>query len=388
MNGDSIPKIACPKCGEMMNADARYCMRCGTINPNLETNKILKKNIQTTIDEYKSGKAPLIKEKSSIAAAANNTGNRTFAFYVTYLLYIVTLIVIGFSAYKNGINTLDFLIISEYPELVIIVSLIFIYIYSTELIFMKCNKQWWAGFIPIYNLMITGDITFHNQYIGLLSLVPVIGQIFMLVMFYKLGEKFKYNGWLTMIFFVIALPIIGLSDHLYEGKVYVTEGDQRSLEKDYRHKKIFVTTFMLFFLCGIALFLMGNMGKVRKTNETIEKTYYVLASKRVVEVVKKSVEENQINCASVTYSADSGVYYISYPDVGNEIHLPLYMMREAIAAYVKIDNSVQPTQYYVSMTDGKYGFQETAIDEITTDTVKNYTSLNVVPSDNVCRIVK
>ena len=43
------PKIPCPKCGELMYADARYCMRCGTINTANESNiKIIKGNTVCT----------------------------------------------------------------------------------------------------------------------------------------------------------------------------------------------------------------------------------------------------------------------------------------------------------------------------------------------------
>ena len=92
-------KIPCPKCGELMNATARYCMKCGTINPNLETNRVLTKSIQKSINDYKSGKSPLLNEGNSNIGIANNTGNRKFAFYVTYLLYLFCIIVTGLVTY-------------------------------------------------------------------------------------------------------------------------------------------------------------------------------------------------------------------------------------------------------------------------------------------------
>ena len=214
MNEERIP---CPKCGQPMQKSARYCIHCGTINAAYETNKKVVSAINKSIADYNTGKMPLIKEKNKGAAIANNTGNRKLAFILTYLLYLLMIIMTGIATYLTGVNTFDILIMSSYPMTIILISVMFLYIYSIELIFMKCNKPWCDGLVPIYNLIVLGDITFHKKYIGLLSFVPIIGQIFLLVMLYKLGEKFKYSGLLTMLFSILFIPIIGYSDHLYEG---------------------------------------------------------------------------------------------------------------------------------------------------------------------------
>lgn len=379
-------KIPCPKCGEMMNATARYCMKCGTINPNLETNRVLTKSIQKSINDYKTGKSPLLNESNSNIGIANNTGNRKFAFYVTYLLYLFCVIVIGLATYLTGINTLDLLIISSYPMTVILLSIAFLYIYGIELVFMKCNKPWWAGLVPIYNLMVLGDIAFHNKYIGLLSFVPIIGQLFLLVVLYQIGVKFKYNGLLTALLSVVYIPIIGYGDHLYEGKTFVSTSDNKSLEKDYRYKKIFFGTLILLLLGGVALFIMGNMGKVRKANRAINGTYYVLASSKIAKQVSEAAENSTFQCFGAEYNPNAGVYYVVYGDVGDKIHLPLYMMREAISGYAKIDNDKNPREISISLTDGIYGFRETLESEIDADTVREYTSLEDVPTNQVCEI--
>lgn len=379
-------KIPCPKCGELMNATARYCMRCGTINPNLESNRVLTKSIQKSINDYKAGKTDLLPGQKSNIGIANNTGNRKFAFYVTYLLYLLFIIVTGLSTYLTGINTFDLLIISSYPMIVIFLSIIFLYIYGIELVFMKCNKPWWGGLVPIYNLMVLGDIAFHNKYIGLLGLVPVIGQLFILVVFYQIGVKFKYNGILTALLSVIYIPIIGYGDHLYEGMTFVSTGDSKSLEKDYRYKKVFFGTLVLLLICGVVLFVMGNMGKVRKANRAINGTYYVLTSSKMTKQVGEAAENNQLRCSGVEYNPNSGIYYVNYLDVGEKVHLPLYMMRDVISGYVKIDNNKSPRELSISLTDGTYGFAETLESEISIDTVTEYTSLEGIPTNLICEI--
>ncbi|MBQ6497217.1 MAG: zinc ribbon domain-containing protein [Bacilli bacterium] len=380
------PKIPCPKCGELMYADARYCMRCGTINTANESNKALKKAVQQSINSYKAGKTPLINEGNTQTAIASNTGNRKFAFMVTYFLYLGIILLTGIATYLTGINSFDLLIISTYPMTVLLLSVFFIYIYSIELIFMKCNKPWWAGLVPIYNVMELGDIAFHNKYVGLITLIPGVGILFLLAMFYKIGDRFNYNAFITMILSLIYIPVIGFSDHLYEGKAYVSSNDDRSLEKDYRNKKIFFTTAVLLLLGAAILLVMGNMGKLRKTHQSISDVYFVLASQRTIKAVKKAVEEDRIECDNVKYNSTEGIYYLRYNDVSDIVHLPFYMLRDPIGAYIKIDNTQKPRVYYISMSDGSYGFKETIEGEVTKDIVTEYPTLDIISNKNVCII--
>lgn len=386
MNGDTQERIPCPKCGELMYRTARCCTHCGTINPDYVQNKNLLKTIQKSISEYQTGKMPLIKEKSGQAQTANNTGNRIFAFYVTYLLYILFIVATAISSYITGITSFDILIMSTYPLTIVTVSVMFLYIYSIELVFMKCNKPWWGGLVPIYNLMVLGEIAFHKKYIGLLSLIPGLGLIFLLVMLYKIGEKFKFSGLLTALFSIIVIPYLGFSDRLYEGKVYVSSNDAKSLEKDYRNKKIFLSTLVLLIICGTVLFLMGNMGKVRKSGKIIKGSYYVIASKQALRDTKKAVEAGNIDCGDVTYNSSAGNYYISYTDLGKSVYLPLYMMRNPISAYVRIDNDKNPSEYYVSMSDGEYGFKETIESDIVPEDVGEYNQVDSLVGKTVCTI--
>lgn len=367
MNGETDTKVICSNCGKKISKSTKYCMHCGAANP----------------EAFNVGDQALANDR---AAIANNTGNRSFAFFVTYIIYLGLILITGVGAYLTGVTSFDILIVSTYPMTMIAITVMFIYIYSIELIFMKCNKPWWAGLIPIYNLIVLGDITFHKKYIGLLCFVPIVGQIFLIVMIYKLGKCFKYNGVLTVLLSIIYVPIIGFSDHLYEGKAYVTSGDAKSLEKDYRRKKIFFSTLILFLLIGTVLFIMGNMGKVRKTQKTINASYYVIASNQALKQVKKAVENNTLVCDETNYDANKGVYYVYYPDLGDSVFLPLYVARDVISAYVKIDNNKNPREYYVSMTDGKQGFAETIESEISMDTVSDYTTLVEPPKGNTCRV--
>lgn len=389
MNGDNGYTITCPKCGNEMNSNARYCMKCGYINTEHESNKSMKKYVKNVKTTYQVGSGDIItnNENNSGISIATNTGNKKLAFFVTYFIYLLIVVLSLYSTISNGVNSLDTLIISYFPIMLITISIMFLYIYSFELVFMKCNRPWWIGLIPIYNLIVLSDIVFHKKYIGILVLIPGINILFILIVLYKLGKKFNYNGILTVLFSFIFIPLMAYSHHVYEGKTYI-EGGEKTLEKDYKLKKIFLTTIIIFIVVGIILYIMSNIGSVKKAGQLFGNSYYIMANKKMLKVVKNGVENNRINCKNGTYNEHTGVYYVYYADLGENMYLPLYMTRESIEAYVKIDNNVSDikTKYYSSMSDGKYGFAETAEEVITLETVKEYPTLSYDQNAITCEI--
>ena len=381
MNNDEGYTIYCSRCGEPMKSNARYCMKCGNLNSNHEANKNMMpyiKDNDKNNNTYQIGSGKFIvgqnQSNQSREAFANNTGNKRVCFWLNYVIFIFTLL-IAFLISKDSITDFTTLAISPLPVVAIITSLYFLYVYSIELIFMKCNKPWWAWFIPVYNLMILGEITFQNKKIGLIGLIPIIGQIFFLVMIYKLGTQFKYSGLLTVLFSFIFIPIIGFGSNTYDGKTYIT-GEEKELEKEYKAKKIFLSTIILFLGAGLVLMVIANMSSVEKSKQLFGNWYYVSASKRIVNKIDKSIDKGLISCGNYEYSNTKGVYYFRFRDLSDEIYLPLSLLREEIDTYVKVDNNGDTTKYYISMSDGTYGFSETLIDEVDMEKITEYKQLN------------
>ena len=121
------------------------------------------------------------------------------------------------------------------------------------------------------------------------------------------------------------------------------------------------------------MFIFLNQSKVESGANDVRNYYYVLAGKRLVNVAQKKISENKVSCINSNYSSDSGVYYFAFYDVGTEISLPFYFMREVMGGYVKVVNESGISSYYVSVGDGKYGYEDILIDELTTDSVvENY----------------
>lgn len=366
--------MICPRCGAEMNSNSRYCLKCGNLNYEHEANKNMRPFIENNKETYQVGSGNFIvesnnKDVNDNISLANNTGSEFLCFIVTYLIYILLFGGIGLLFFKEMGYDINAFLASSFPLISIGLTITFIYIYSFELIYIKCNKRWWSGLIPIYNNMVLADITFQKQWIGLLVLIPVVGEIVLLVMLYKLGKDFKYNGILVAILSFIFIPLIGLGDHSYRGYTFIGEEGKISLEKRYSYKKTFLMTSLLIFVLSLGSYIYSNISVIKEYKAG--NYYYVLASSKMLDNTKKIIQEGASNCES-TYSNIAGVYYFTYPDVGDVVHLPFYYLREPISGYVKVDNTMGEAKYYVTLSDGELGFYEIDSNSITKDVVTNY----------------
>lgn len=379
--------IYCPRCGAEMKASSRYCMKCGCLNYDHPENANMRQYIgNNNTESYVVGSGQSILGNVSNGAVtqgiANNTGNKLLCFCLNYFIYLffvggcllLTLISVNFDVMK----VLD----SIFPYFAVIFSIVFFYCYSMQLIYMKANQRWWSSFVPIYSQMKLSEIVFNNELLGLCTFIPLVGSIFALVMNYKLAEKFGYNGWLMLFFPEIIIPLIAFGSSSYDGRTFVDPDVKNSTEKEYGRKKIFLITCFLFFAVGVACIIYSNMSSVEKASGDIEKSYYKKATDKVIRGTKAHIAAGDISCDG-DYNSMNGVYYFYYGDVGSDFNLPLSITREAIEAYVKVVNVNGVSSYYISMTDGKYGYPETLSDKVSIDTITKYKTLNYSSSDGM-----
>ena len=389
MNNDQ-DTIYCPRCGEPMSVNARYCMKCGNLNYNHELNQSMRKHMsKQDVTSYQVGSGKMILNGGNDEGGvriATNTGSIILCFLFYYLLFIVIMIFSLYYILKD--NSLDLITItySFFPCVSVLVSTFFLYIFSKSLLFTKCNKPWWAAVIPIYNIFILAEITFHKKKYGIISLIPIVGIIFIFVMLYKLGKQFKYNGLITVVLPIIMIPLIGLGTSRYEGYVFTPKDGSLGVERNYKLKKIYVITMIIFILIGIGLYTYRNFSKVKYNSRILGNTYYVYASKRLVYKVKKNIEKKKIVCSDSDYIANSGVYYFYYSDLRRSgIYLPLSYLLDTIEGYVKVDNTEMMPVYYVSITDLNYGIPEVPFNDVHYDSVVEMNNLDFDTSThNVC----
>lgn len=387
--------IYCSRCGSEMKASSRYCMKCGNLNYDHPDNVTMKKLLgkDQVADSYQVGSGKFIlgnvgsNSNNVVQSIANNTGSKALCFYLTFGVYLLIILVSLWSAFAGRDVSIDTLLSSSFPIIACVYSLVFLYIYSIELLFMKANKRWWSGLVPIYNVMVLSEIAFNKKILGLISLVPFVGTLYLFVVFYKIGEKFKYSGLVTAFLNVVMIPIIAYGDHPYDGRTFVDDS-KNATEREYGRKRAFLITTILFTIIGLGLYMLANLTQVKSTSEDAGNSYYVYASNKIIRKVKKAVEKGEISCSDgVVFDSVTGTYYIHSNDAGSEFKLFMQIMREPIEAYVKIENVNGDAKYYVSMTDREKGFPETLVDEVTTQTVVEYKELSrVYKNGNSCRI--
>lgn len=384
MNEDNGFTMSCPRCGAEMNSNSRYCMKCGYLNPNNEANKNMQQFIKEEKQEtYQIGSGKFVinntisnNVNSQVRTSiANNTGNKLVCFLLNFGIFIAIMLFNLNSILKGSSFSIDLLANSLFPMYAIIVSVIFIYIYSLQLIAVKCNKPWWSMLIPIYNLMVLSEITFKKKWIGLLALIPYVGILVFIAMIYMLGKRFNYNGIITVLLSFIYLPLIAYGSHAYEGYVFVEDNSNKSIERDYKLKKIFLTVVLFFLFVGILLTVKLNMSYIEKGSKSASNYYFVFASKSMVAQTKNVTKNNYFKCSLDEYKNDTGIYYMYFSDISDYIFLPFHLQRETISGYIKIDNTNGVSKYYISLSDGTYGFSETNIDNINKDTVVKYEKL-------------
>lgn len=392
MNNNDDNIIYCSRCGAEMRADARYCMKCGNLNydhpDNVKMQKIIGKN---KITSYSVGSGNFIlgnKDSSQVTQSiANNTGNKVLAFALPFTVYM--LIILGTLLLSLNSCNFDYMKIvsTAFPMVTIIASITFLFIYSIELLFMKANKRWWAGLIPIYNVMILSEIAFNKKKLGLLCLVPIVNIIFIFVIFYKIGEKFKANGVLTAVLFILMIPVIGFGNNVYDGRTFVDVDEKNATEKDYKRKNTFLFATLFFLLIGVAMMVYANLTNVKDSSESIGNYYYVFVTDKLIKKVEKEIINEGVSCDSNLTITQDGTYYIYFIDIGEAINLPLRIMFPELEGYVKVVNVGGVRKYYVSITDGEKGFSETDSELITTETVVDYETLSTVyENGNTCYI--
>ena len=381
MNNNESQKIYCQRCGAEMNSNSRYCMKCGNLNYDHNANETMRPYIQDNPTGfqggYQVGSGTNINNSSdqSTIKVANNTGSYVLCYIFNFAAYLIVLVFLLISAFNQPFESIKDFFSSIYPLFGLIVSYLCMYIYSLQLIAMKCNKRWWSVFIPIYNIMMLSEVVYGNKWLGIITLIPIIGQLFFIIMLYKLGQRFQYNGFLTIILTFIIIPAMGFGSHFLDGNIYL--GKDRTLENDYKLKKTYFVTAMVVMIFGFVCTFWNNIVNINENVQKVRYYHYVYSSKKVVEKIEMSLRKEYVSCNYRQFDKNNGVYYFYYPDLGKRVFLPLNYFNDPLEAYVKLEIVNGEAKYYVSLTDGKNGFGETLSDDVDFNAVGEYHNLNL-----------
>ena len=402
--------IYCGRCGAEMKADARYCMKCGNLNPNHEANKSMMQYVPHQSSTYQIGGGATVtngEQRAGDIITTNKSGGKA-ACYIFNLLLFFLAIFLETVLVHSFIGDYNKEMLSLWSLVTVGVSFAFLMSVSLQIIYMKANKPWWFVFIPILNyftyfqiacekwitglyfIIFSGLITFLLQMNKFTMLLALIGYILLFLYFLKiqfsLAKKFSVSAILVILFPFIMFPVIAFGGSVYKGIIF---NDTRLTgEKDYKFKKFVLTCFLLFLFGGLGITIYYRRDDFVTYADKIKKSYYVYVADQVYYEAKSRFNSSQLSCDKVQFSQDNGTYYLYYPDVGKKIFLVLYGSRESIEVSVKIVVENGTAKYYIAMTDGVYGFDETLYEEIDTDTVNYKRELGFTPylSDNYCEI--
>lgn len=245
--------ITCGRCGADMKKEARYCMKCGNLNYLNEENAFMK---QYAINDIKQGNyiSGLENAKNNGLDVPKDVVNHPYrkCLITNIILHLIPIVLIIILAVVLG---------GEFPVAAIIGCVVFCVIlfieaYSWQRMVIKAGERWWSYFVPGYSMYVFFKIALGNGWLFLIMCIPGIGGILSLVAFYKLGKKFYKNGWLTLFFPFIMIPIIGFGKHteyrLTEQKTTQTLSSptvdskgRTQVERNYRRKKAILTCAVL-----------------------------------------------------------------------------------------------------------------------------------------------
>lgn len=378
---DNDYTIFCSRCGAEMKSSARYCMKCGNLNPDHPENKSMEKFLPKEQGYFVgSGKSIVgaIEPNSGLfMSIGNNTGNFRLCFFITFGIYFILIFLIGLFTVLSLNNIYD-IVYTNLAMIFLSISIIFIFIYSSERMYMKMNKPWWAALVPFYNYFVLSEAVFNNMFLGFLIFVPIVGSIYMLILYYKLGKSFDKNGVLTAIFPLVMIPIIGFGDSLYNNRNYVSNDSKNSLEKDYKLKKLAFIFSGFIIIISILNICYVNLSSLERIVSSSGDWYYYYAGNKMYEKVKKQIEDStyEITCDDDVYKRGDGTIYFYYPDIGDEYNLMFSTMRSEIEGYVKVVTIDGERKYYVSITDGKRGIKEIDVDELKISSAEDFEKLD------------
>lgn len=280
--------LICSKCGSEMKKESRYCMKCGNLNYAHPDNESMKQYAWQSIKQghFISGANLDDKQPLSMTKANSNSVSNANPFkaclitnIILHVLMAAALIFLANVPY-TAINAS--LPVGAIIGIVVVALIMFILNYSFQAMYIKAGEPWWGYYVPIYSNYILYKIAFGNGWLFLTMLIPVVGGIISLVALYHLGRKFYKNGWLTLLFPVVMIPIIGLDKNseysllaraaaLGSGEVD-PKGKTQS-EKEYGRKKFFITAIVVVVLAVALYFVWPYLQPV------VEKLYSVIMEK-------------------------------------------------------------------------------------------------------------
>ena len=249
-------QLLCDKCGTYYPSNQRYCMKCGALNYSHPDNQSMKQYMN--YDVKNNSYVGNYKDKLSHNTLDPEIRRKKVCLFVSVILHLLCIL--------GGVYLLNLLGVAKLGWPIVVCAVIFLILlvinYSMCVIYMHAGEEWWKYYIPIYGQIVYFKMTLDSGWMFLLSCIPIIGLIFLVMAAYRLGQRSGKNGWLTMLFFPIMVPVIAFTSDSYSGSLksmhmHIDELDpngKTESEKMYGTKKIFIIIIVLLVVGVIAYF--------------------------------------------------------------------------------------------------------------------------------------
>ena len=367
--------IFCTRCGEKMFRNQRNCLKCGQLNyenPNNSYMKRYESESSATDNTYiigkgsmhKSGKLSIFNNSRPNEMLSNNAGNLMVCVLTNILIYLAGIACSFLISFFASGNVSAALLNNLFISFLISYSLIFILVYSLELLFMKADKPWWGALVPIYNFYLLCKIVLSNGFFLILFFIPVIGIIMLFILFYNIGRSYGKNPWLTLLFGPIALPFLAFSNTTnYNGIVYVNRIKGKDpVEVLYKWNKRVLTLFFIFIISGVCLFIYNKRQWFLDRWGQVMTMSFIKDAKLIVEDLKVSVENDAYTCSNGVPLSSQTEYYIIFQNAGEYFSssnvAESSLSGEYYRGYVRVVNSENDVDYYISIDDTVFGISE------------------------------
>lgn len=378
--------MICPRCGAEMTPKQRYCMKCGALNYDHPDNQKMKTYI--TPEEFDKANQdyndPTKHEVDTVEFAGRTYETKTKnkkGFIDTksaVLLLLLMTIILGGLAYFWLNYSLSFIIV-----VCLIYFIMTFYVIVNAAIYMKGGYSGFTPLIPFYSQYAYFDIAVGNGWNFLLVPIPIFGPFYALYANYRLGRVFGKSGWLTLFFPFIMLPIIALNDRtVYEGNgekypQFVTSGKRRNAQ---------IPAFV-YSLCFFLAFLSFAF---TPSSDLCRELFYVNDVNSLVNTVNTDVVDGIYNCDGNMITEKDGEYYIPFSNASDLTMYSFIPIRSSmnggsLEGYIRVVKTKKNYQYYVTLTDGEYGFDNVNSRLLSPESIEKMDSVEVPENVTTCK---
>lgn len=347
--------MVCPRCGAEMSPEQRYCMKCGALNYDHPDNQDMKRYItdselEKANQEYQEsvhGSSNTIEIGGKVYVDTPEKNKRS-----TYVDTRVQLGLLTFVAIVLAVLCYTLFQYSVWLSLAVafVYFIITFYLLVNISIYMKGGYSGFAPLVPFYSQYAYYDIALGNGWKFLFLFIPIFGIFYAFYVNYKLGKVFGKNGWFTLFFPFVLLPVIAFTDRaVYQGdgkkyKRYVDKGKRRN-------------TIVPAFIYSVAIFLVFFVLLQAPFMNVVKEKFFLSDVENIFETIQSDVEDGIYTCREGNVTTKEGIYYVSFDDATKLFTLPIPVRSslngQPIHGYVRIENVNNKLNFYYVMTDGE-----------------------------------